>query len=72
MSKSKNPAAFPVVDGAEDMPGMTLRDYFAAQALVGFCTHLGMAIEAANVGDIADVMYDIADAMLVAREEVNE
>ena len=46
-------------------PGMTLRDYFAAKALTGFCaggTH----------GDplpiIAGLAYDMADAMLKARE----
>ena len=72
MSTSKNPQAFPqpayqsgnqTVPG---VPGMTLRDWFAGQALAGFCaapdlkdnTHVAIAIGA----------YLQADAMLAARQ----
>lgn len=39
--------------------GMTLRDYFAGQALVGFMV---------GTNEPAKVAYEIADAMLAARE----
>jgi hypothetical protein len=45
--------------------GMTLRDYFAAAAMQGMCRKqwpVGVAT------DIADGAYEIADAMLKARE----
>ena len=50
--------------------GMTLRDYFAAQAMQGLLT-------AEIVGDysndhVANIAYLIADAMLKKREETNE
>jgi hypothetical protein len=57
-------AAFP--DRYRD--GMTLRDYFAAQALQGICncrSHVdlkGHAIASAKVA------YELADAMMKARE----
>ena len=47
------------------MPGMTLRDYFAAKAMqadisrVGYYTHMG---------DPARLAYQMADAMLEARK----
>lgn len=52
-------------------PGMTLRDYFAGQALAGFMANANMpfAPDYAEVEprQIADASYDIADAMLAAR-----
>lgn len=49
------------------MPEMTLRDWFAGQALNGFVTvagHRGFSAEAA-----AYFSYEFADAMLKAREK---
>jgi hypothetical protein len=43
--------------------GMTLRDYFAAKALQGMLAHH----ESLTVNQV-DVCYDIADAMIKARE----
>lgn len=69
-----NPQAFPG-PGAE--AGMTLRDYFAGQALAGVCalpdadglnkaaTKAGMSVQ----GLIAVTVYRIADAMLAEREK---
>ena len=61
-----NPPAFPGVDETGDpFNGMTLRDYFAAKAI---------GITAANKTPayddktIAKYAYEIADAMLKARE----
>lgn len=45
-------------------PGMTLRDYFAGQALAGLMAQNAVwAVDRA-----AEVVYDIADAMLKRRE----
>jgi hypothetical protein len=47
-----------------DWRGMTLRDYFAAKALHGFCADPHIHSAAAK---IARTAYDVADAMLAAR-----
>ena len=49
--------------------GMTLRDYFAGKALQG------SRARNSNYGswsDLADDMYEIADAMLAAREAIKK
>lgn len=60
-------AAFPLENvGTEFQPGMTLRDYFAGQALMGM-----MAADRRWDGgnaDMAKASYSVADAMLSARE----
>jgi hypothetical protein len=50
--------------------GMTLRDYFAGQALAGFCNGVrGSAMEAAYIVQcVAPHVYEVADAMLEARK----
>ena len=66
-----NSPAFPVeiiyTQENEKFNGMTLRDYFAAQAMTGLLT-------AELVGEysnehVAEISYRIADAMMKAREE---
>jgi hypothetical protein len=69
-----NPPAFPNSGATipssldyQDFQGMTLRDYFAAKAMMGLLT-------AEIVGEysnehVAEISYVIADAMLCAREE---
>ena len=64
-----NEPAFPAqaLGGLGYTTGMTLRDYFAAQAMTGLLT-------AEIVGEysnehVAEIAYRIADAMLKAREE---
>jgi hypothetical protein len=47
-------------------PGMTLRDYFAAKAMQGICAS-GPTNEWSN-SRLAAEAYDLADAMLKARE----
>ena len=54
-------------DFAPGYAGMTLRDYFAAKAMQGFCAR-EVSIEC-SADDIADDAYAIADAMLAARKE---
>lgn len=66
----KNPYAFPFPYSARVAPfaGMTLRDYFAGQALSGV-----MGSEPSNtyygVSFVAQRAYEIADAMLDARSQ---
>ena len=59
---SDNPSAFPVSDiGVHGQFGMTLRDYFAGQALVlDFGSDVTPAEQARHA-------YNVADAMLAAR-----
>jgi hypothetical protein len=55
--------AFP----AHGYEGMTLRDYFAAKAMQGLLSRIGH--DKINVHDVlAQRTYQIADAMLKARE----
>lgn len=50
--------------------GMTLRDYFAAKTMQGIFSHTGGYNPewAENGIDIAEVCYEMADAMLRARK----
>jgi hypothetical protein len=54
--------AFPIPD--EGWPGMTLRDWFAGQALAGISAQYGTG----DAAMIAVECYEHADAMLKARE----
>jgi hypothetical protein len=63
--------AFPVVPPSESVffSGMSLRDYFAAAALQGLCASFdGACLDDAFVSGVARRAFDIADAMLAARE----
>ncbi len=76
MNAPANPLAFPrfVPDGhyngSIDAEGMDLRDYFAGQALAG-CLASGKWDNAGTGFEayIATHAYNIADAMLAAREQ---
>lgn len=67
---ASNPSAFPTkqynrnIMQFEHMGGMTLRDYFAANAMQAM-THRGEA----NVQMVSLQAYAMADAMLKARDE---
>ena len=64
----ENPRAFPHESSFDGRKGMTLRDWFAGQALAGFtscCMEDGDAIMGA--ADTAKAAYNYADAMLRAR-----
>ena len=52
-------------------PGMTLRDYFAAKAMQGWLSTYGADVpqQAVRAENIAMLAYEIADAMLKAREQ---
>lgn len=51
--------------------GMTLRDYFAAKAMQGFCslTEDGSSEPMMGAADTAKAAYNYADAMLAEREK---
>ena len=62
--------AFPGFDPASETPkplnGMSLRDWFAGQALVGICANTDWT--PASSVTLASDAYDLADAMLKERE----
>lgn len=58
--------AFPRGDWRE--PGMTLRDYFAGQALIGILAAGRVDVDASET---ARVCHNLADAMLAEREKRN-
>jgi hypothetical protein len=75
----ENPAAFPMTGEGFSSPqysqyGMTLRDYFAGQALAGMGTWMPlsasnpMLVGAKSLQARAAWAYDQADAMLTARK----
>jgi hypothetical protein len=61
-----NPPAFPSGYYVPENQGMTLRDYFAAKAMQGICAS-DPSIAMTNAR-IAAEAYDLADAMMKARE----
>ena len=77
MTEPHNPTAFPhVSDIIGHYEGMTLRDYFAGQALPAIivATSTGQHMPAMREGEemrhaIARDAYSMADAMLAARQE---
>lgn len=65
----ENPPAFPFVEPPTTCnlnPGMTLRDWFAGQALQGL---LASGPHDINPREYAQDSYEYADAMLAARQE---
>jgi len=61
--------AFPALFGGEAFkPGMTLRDYFAAQAMQSIVSVLNKGIRAPDIPLMVQDAYAIADAMLAQRE----
>ena len=73
MSKPNNPPAFPRhmtiygqnVQSQSEAYGMDLRDYFAAKAMQEWLVETSEEI---SVTQIANFSYEMADAMLKARE----
>lgn len=67
--KPKNQTAYPFDATVEDA-GMSLRDYFAGQALTGMLANRKYDIY--GVMSFAEESYHQADAMLKAREATND
>jgi hypothetical protein len=71
MKDQKKPNAFPYSGVGDDMNysrGMTLRDYFAAKAMEGICNARSHSDLKGHAIASAKVAYELADAMLKARE----
>ena len=71
MKDQKKPNAFPYSGVGDDMNysrGMTLRDYFAAQAMQGAMSGCAARGEVIMYSDLAGLSYEMADAMMKARE----
>jgi len=62
-----NPPAFPAPAGVSHITeqGMTLRDYFAAKAIIAYHADGNYS----SYEDVANWCYALADAMLEAREQ---
>lgn len=79
MTKNTGGAAFPEIYEyfeygnlrLEHMPGMTLRDYFAAKAMQGLCAAEGEGEERAS-HRLSDRAFTIANAMLKERAKADE
>ena len=69
MVVNMNIPAFPAMhfDLADNEHGMTLRDYFAAKAMQGMMAD-GQAFRLVAESTLANTAYEIADAMLKARQ----
>jgi hypothetical protein len=65
VSAVENPYAFPALTESDEYNGMTMRDYFAAQALYPIVALLGRDVGTADA--LAMEAYTVADAMLAAR-----
>lgn len=69
---ARNPPAFPkpYVPGNTQQDGMTLRDWFAGQALAAFCSLTDSDGDVfMGAADTARAAYNYADAMLAEREK---
>jgi hypothetical protein len=69
-----NPPAFPLHNhGAQTLglhvTGMSLRDYFAAKAMQGAMSGCAARGEVIMYSDLAGLSYEMADAMMKAREQ---
>lgn len=65
---STEPCEPPEISGYMAHKGMTLRDYFAAKALSGFCANPSEETCALDKDKVSLWAYEHADAMLKARE----
>ncbi len=69
MSARDDVRAFPErSDGGYDRPGMTLRDWFAGQALAGLTANERGILDEKDAANLAPGCYKLADAMLAERD----
>lgn len=70
MSKDSGGYAFPVPNDADNNGncGMTLRDYFAGQAMAAIANGCIIASKKLSDEECAEASYQLADAMIKARE----
>ena len=53
----------------EQQRGMTLRDYFATHAMQGALAGVATRAEVVRYSELAGLAYEVADAMMEAREQ---
>lgn len=72
--KNDGGSAFPLPDEGQGWgsSGMSLRDYFAAQIASGMAAFSGTSGVSCGPNEIAGRSYQVADAMLKARETPDE
>ena len=69
MIKTKNIAAFPLKHSEDKFnPGMTLRDYFAGQAIIGIVSNEPLFKDLETFKDTAYFAYKIAEKLLIERQ----
>ena len=67
--KTKNPTAFPLKHADDKFnPGMTLRDYFAGQAITGIVSNTPLWNDITTLQQSAELAYELADALLIQRQ----
>ncbi len=67
--KTKNPTAFPLKHADDKFnPGMTLRDYFAGQVIVGIVSNTVLWERIDTIEHSAELAYDIAEQLLIERQ----
>jgi len=71
MSKETGGYAFPTTkrDAKRGLGGMTLRDYFAGQALNGIIPRGGIRVDRTTIIEAHEVAYLVADAMIMERNK---
>lgn len=69
--KTRNQAAFPLKHSEDKFnPGMTLRDYFAGQAITGILNTPSLLEELGlHINEASDLAYEIADDLLNVRQK---
>ncbi|MGR7993902.1 hypothetical protein [Xanthobacter sp. ZOL 2024] len=72
--KNDGGPAFPVPDEGQGWgsAGITMRDYFAAQIASGMAAYSGTSGVSYGPSEIAGRSYQVADAMIKAREASDE
>lgn len=73
MTKIDGGPAFPlpVTEWNPGNAGMSLRDWFAGQALMGLFAQSEITV-APSANDVAQIVYNMADAMIAARNAPRE
>lgn len=59
-------------DGVESYSGMTLRDYFAGQALAGLMGYWAERINFITKPFVAEIAYEFADAVIAVKHKETE